>query len=159
MYGVCEHALNASVQNTESSWSKATIQSHFDPLKSHSNGTTILSVYRARKKYPIHLVCGSTALSLSQWNYLHLREALMNQSFSIGCVCVFAAFVYDHQGELDMTACWTECVLLPSYSFHCNRLCICRFSVATTRLLNTQYKCSSNWLIGIFFLRGRILSI
>lgn len=28
--------------------------------------------------------------ALSQWNYLHLREALMNQSFAIGRVCVCA---------------------------------------------------------------------
>lgn len=152
--GFCKHASNASVFFHRVKLRQGDNPISFWPVKISFEWNDNFIGIQSEKKMPQPLgmrFYGSLALSVELSAFAWSANESIILHWVYVCVCMFAAFVYDHQGELDMTACWTECVLLPSYSFHCNRLCICIFSVATTRLLNTQYKCSSNWLIGIFF--------
>lgn len=111
----CEHALNASVHIMEACWIKATIQSHFDPLKSHSNGTRQFHRFteREREKNAHHSLgmrfyCSfafalalSVELSAFAWS---ANESIILHPMVCVCGWVLVYVIWcDHQGELDTT--------------------------------------------------------
>lgn len=119
-----------------------------------------IGIQKARGRKNAHHSLGmrfysSHALSveLSAFAWSANESIIHHRVYACACVCWCALFVWSSGWTIDTTACWTECILLPAIHFASKiDFVFILYFLLWSRILNTQYKFPSNWLIGrVFF--------